>query len=74
MRNLANLGEAAKALPDETRRLSAEIDWRKVAGLRDVLVHAYFAIELDIIWDVVETKVPVLHREVVRLLADPTIS
>ncbi len=74
MRNLVNLGEAAKALPAETRLVAPEIEWRKIAGLRDVLVHAYFAVDLDIVWDVVETKVPDLHRAVARLLDDPTIS
>ena len=74
LRNLANLGEAAKALPEETRRAAPEIEWRKIAGLRDVLVHAYFSVDLDIVWDVVESKVPDLHHAVARLLDDPAIT
>lgn len=74
LRNLANLGEAAKVLPLETRRAAPEVEWRKIAGLRDILVHAYFSVDMDIVWDVVEAKVPALHDAVVRLLDDPSIN
>ena len=40
------------------------VDWKRMAGLRDVLIHEYFGIDLDIIWDVVQNKIPELHRQV----------
>ena len=58
LRNLEIVGEAVKALPKGARDRAPTIEWRKIAGLRDVLAHAYFGIDLDIIWDIVESKVP----------------
>jgi len=63
VRNLEILGEAAKGLPEGLRNAIA-VDWKRIAGLRDVLIHAYFGIDVDIIWDIVQTKVPELRRQV----------
>lgn len=58
VRNLEIVGEAAKHISEEMRRQLPEIEWRKAAGLRDMLAHAYFGIDNDILWDVVQNKVP----------------
>ncbi len=58
VRNLEILGEAAKRVPDEVRRRSSDIDWRKIAGMREVLAHTYFEIDLEIVWDAATQKVP----------------
>ena len=63
VRNLEVIGEAAKNIPDEMRAKIA-VDWKKIAGLRDVLIHEYFGIDLEIIWDIVENKIPTLRREI----------
>jgi len=52
-RNLELIGEAAKRVPDDLRSRHREIDWRRIAGLRDVLVHGYFALEPEMLWTVV---------------------
>ena len=62
LRNLELIGEAAKQLPPEARGLAPQIEWRKIAGMRDMLAHAYFGIDHDILWDVVTNKVPELQR------------
>lgn len=60
IRNLEVLGEAAKKIPDDVKAAHHSIAWRKLAGLRDVLAHAYFNVDQDILWDVVSNKVPEL--------------
>ncbi len=68
VRNLEIIGEAAKKLPAQTKRDHPEVEWKKIAGLRDILVHDYFGIDMDIVWDVVQNKLPVLTEQVRRIL------
>lgn len=60
--NLLVLGEAAKNVPDEVRAEHPSLEWRKIAGFRDVLAHGYFGLDEDIVWDVLANKVPALLR------------
>ncbi len=66
--NLLVLGEAAKQVPEEVRAAYPLIEWRKIAGFRDVLAHGYFGLDEDIVWDVIETKVPPLLEAVEQAL------
>jgi uncharacterized protein with HEPN domain len=70
--NLEVIGEAAKNVPDEMRAKIA-VDWKKMAGLRDILIHEYFGIDLEIIWDIVENKIPTLRREVSSYVSESAI-
>ncbi|RLB53556.1 MAG: nucleotidyltransferase [Deltaproteobacteria bacterium] len=56
--NLLVLGEAAKGVPADVRARFPAIEWRKIAGFRDVLAHGYFGLDEDIVWDVIENKLP----------------
>ena len=60
LRNLEVLGEAAKKVPDSVRARHPSVEWRAIAGLRDVLAHAYFALDAATLWDLVAHKVPAL--------------
>jgi uncharacterized protein with HEPN domain len=62
VRNLEIIGEAAKHVSEEIRAQISDIEWRKISGMRDMLAHAYFGIDDDILWDVVQNKVPQLAR------------
>jgi len=68
VRNLEIIGEAVKRVPDSIRENYPSVAWRKIAGLRDRLIHAYFNIEIDIIWDVVQSELPILKNEIQRII------
>ena len=68
VRNLEIIGEAAKNVPDDIRLKYRGIEWRKIAGLRDVIAHEYFGIDNDILWDIIQNKVEPLQKEVKRIL------
>ena len=61
LRNLEIIGEAAKAIPKDSRDLAPSVDWRGIVGLRDVLAHAYFSISDRLLWVIITSKVPELH-------------
>lgn len=66
VRNLEVLGEAARGFPEAERQQMPEVDWRKLSGFRDVLIHQYFGVDRDIVADVVAHKLfPLL--EVLRM-------
>lgn len=69
IRNLEIIGEAAKHIPTEIQLLMPDIEWRKAAGLRDMLAHAYFGIDNVILWDIVQNKVPELRESIQSLLS-----
>jgi len=60
LRNLEILGEGAKKIPEDIRQRYPAVDWRGVAGLRDILAHAYFALENETLWKIIRTDVPEL--------------
>jgi uncharacterized protein with HEPN domain len=68
IRNLMVIGEAVKNIPEDIRQVEPEIEWRKIAGLRDFAAHAYFNVSNEIVWDVVENKLSTLAEAVTRIL------
>ncbi len=62
LRHLQIIGEAARRLPEEIRNLAPDIPWHKMIGMRNILVHGYFAIDLDVVWDAVQLDVPLQAR------------
>lgn len=71
VRQLEIIGEAVKQLSSETTARAPDVPWRLIAGTRDRLIHAYFAVNLDAVWAMVEQDLPPLRREVEQLLATP---
>ncbi|MGL5196010.1 MAG: HepT-like ribonuclease domain-containing protein [Chroococcales cyanobacterium] len=68
VRNLEIVGESVKNIPPEIRVKYPQVNWRKIAGLRDILAHAYFSLEDEIIWDIVLTKIMPLQEVVEQIL------
>lgn len=67
VRNLEIVGEAVKNLPAAFRKRHPSVEWRKIAGLRDILIHHYFGVDADILWDVVQNSLPLLERQVAAI-------
>lgn len=70
LRNLAIIGEAMKKVPEEIRARHPEAQRRKIAGMRDFPVHDYSSVDMDIVWDVVTTKLSDLQHIVRRVFQD----
>lgn len=66
--DLAVIGEAARNMPDDVRQTYSEVGWRRIVGLRNVIAHEYFGVDMLIIWDVVKNHVPELHGQIQRIL------
>jgi uncharacterized protein with HEPN domain len=71
IRNLEIIGEAAKNLSEATRARSPAIPWRLITGMRDKLIHNYFGVNLDLVWQTVEREIPRLQKAVNELLEGP---
>ena len=68
VRHLQIIGEAARALPQDVRDCVPDIPWSKIIGMRNVLVHGYFEIDTEIVWDAVTKDLPLLKPALERLL------
>jgi len=68
VRNLEILGEAAKNVSGELRQAHEDVPWRRLAGMRDKLIHEYFGVNLEIVWQVVERELPALKQQVDQML------
>jgi len=69
IRQLEIVGEAVKNLTSELRNENPQVEWRDFAGARDKLIHHYFGVDLDKVWLMAQEDMPILKREVTRILA-----
>jgi uncharacterized protein with HEPN domain len=68
--NLMTIGEAVKNIPDEVQNRIPEARWREIARFRDRVVHHYFSLDLNMVWEIVVLHLPVLKTAVEALLQD----
>ena len=74
VRNLEIIGEAASRLPDELKEKYSEIEWYKVVGLRHRIVHEYFGIDLEIIWQILQKDLPELKQKIMQIISEEGVS
>ena len=68
VRSIEVIGEASKKLPEDIKAMQSDIEWRKVSGMRDRLIHDYFGVDYSIVWDVALNKLPDLRVKLHDLL------
>lgn len=66
IRNLEIIGEAVKQIPEEVRAQSPGVEWSRIGRLRDLLIHHYFGVDVEIVWDIVQNKLGSLEHAVRR--------
>ena len=67
VRRLEIIGEAVKNIPDNFRKKYPEVPWKKIAGLRDIIIHTYFSLDLDITWDIIKKDLPDLKEKMLKI-------
>lgn len=70
VRNLEIIGEAVKNIPDDIKNKRPEVEWKKIVGLRDILIHAYFGIDDEIVWDVVKSRLLELKEKIAEIRSE----
>jgi uncharacterized protein with HEPN domain len=68
IRKFEIIGEAAKHIPDQMREKHSEIAWLRMAGMRDRLIHAYFGIDYELVWDAIKIEIPQIKYRLKNML------
>lgn len=67
IRNFEVLGEVAKRVPEEVQLLNPQIDWRRISGFRNLLIHKYFGTNYTIVWKIIEDYLPEVYKHLNKL-------
>lgn len=71
VRNFEIIGEATKHIPEDVKKEHGQIQWRKMAGMRDKLAHEYFGVNIEILWKTAKNRLPTLEPLIGELLKNP---
>ena len=67
LRELEIIGEAVKNLPKSFTEKYPQVQWKQIAGLRDKIIHHYFGVDLNLVWDVINSDIPKLKKEILEI-------
>ena len=70
VRRIEVIGEAVKNISDDLKKKYPGVEWTKIAGTRDVMIHAYFNVDLDVVWDIVKKDLPSLKKHILKILKE----
>ncbi len=70
IRSIEIIGEAVKKLPENIKDTYSSIPWKKIAGMRDILIHEYFGVNYKLVWDVAKNKIPELKSEIEKIIME----
>lgn len=68
IRRLEVIGEATKNLSEKLKKDNPKIEWKKIAGTRDIVIHSYFDVDLSLIWEIIVTYIPKLKKDITSIL------
>ena len=70
LRNLEIIGEASRNIPDDIRERYSEIPWKEMMGLRNIVIHGYFSVDLDIIWEIITEDIPPTRTKIEKMFRE----
>jgi len=69
-RNIEKIGEAAAAIPDEIRNIHPDVPWKTIVGLRNKVIHHYFAVDHEVIWQIATKNIPATKAKIAKILQE----
>ncbi len=70
VRNLQVMAESSKRISDERKNRHLEVDWQEISGFRNILVHDYLGVDLELVWNIVTNELPGLEMAILSMLKD----
>lgn len=70
MRQLEIIGEAVKCLPIEITNAHQDVPWKDIAGLRDIMIHSYFRVDMGKVWNIIKEDLPLLKQKILQIKRD----
>ncbi|MEA1925022.1 MAG: DUF86 domain-containing protein [Candidatus Altiarchaeota archaeon] len=70
IRRVEIIGEAVKNIPDDVKNKYADVSWKEITGTRDIFIHQYFGVDLEIVWNIVKKDLPDLKNKIRDILDD----